>query len=68
MFGVRESFSMTRVKFILSLLAAMTFAAMAQAKTLVFCSEGSPEGFDPALYASGTTFDVTSRQIYDTLV
>jgi dipeptide transport system substrate-binding protein len=40
----------------------------AHAKTLVYCSEGSPEGFDPALYTSGTTFDATSRQIYNRLV
>ena len=57
-----------RTKFVLPLLAAMAFSGMAQAKTLVFCSEGSPEGFDPALYTSGTTFDVTSRQIYDQLI
>lgn len=40
----------------------------AQAQTLVFCSEGSPEGFDPALYTSGTTFDASSRQLYNRLV
>lgn len=57
-----------RTKFVLPLLAAMAFSGMAQAKTLVFCSEGSPEGFDPALYTAGTTFDVTSRQIYDQLI
>ena len=44
--------------------AAMT----AQAKTLVFCSEGSPEGFNPAFYTSGTTFDATSRAIFNGLV
>jgi len=36
--------------------------------TLVYCSEGSPEGFDPALYTSGTTFDASSRQVYNKLV
>ena len=35
---------------------------------LVYCSEASPEGFDPALYTSGTTLDASSRQIYDRLV
>jgi dipeptide transport system substrate-binding protein len=40
----------------------------ASAKTLVYCSEGSPEGFDPALYTSGTTFDASSRAIYSGLV
>ncbi len=38
------------------------------AKTLVFCSEGSPEGFNPQLYTAGTTFDASSRQIYNRLV
>ncbi len=40
----------------------------ANAKTLVFCSEGSPEGFTPSLYSSGTTFDASARQIYNRLV
>ena len=44
------------------------FASASQAKTLIFCSEGSPEGFNPALYTAGTTFDATSRQIYNRLV
>jgi dipeptide transport system substrate-binding protein len=29
----------------------------AQAKTLVYCSEGSPENFGPSLNTTGTTFD-----------
>lgn len=36
-------------------LVAMTVAASVQAKTLVYCSEGSPEGFNPQLFTSGTT-------------
>lgn len=47
------------------LLAAMN--ASAAPKTLVFCSEGSPEGFNPAFYTAGTTFDASSRQIFDKL-
>ncbi len=43
-------------------------AASVQAKTLVFCSEGSPEGFNPAFYTAGTTFDASSRAIYNRLV
>ncbi|MCB2135802.1 MAG: ABC transporter substrate-binding protein [Rhodobacteraceae bacterium] len=49
------------------LLAAMG-AGAASAKTLVYCSEGSPEGFDAALYTSGTTFDASEHTIYDKLV
>jgi len=33
-------------------LVAMTVAASVQAKTLVYCSEGSPEGFNPAWSSS----------------
>src|SRR3954452_404539 len=42
--------------------------AGASAKTLVYCSEGSPEGFDPGLYTAGTTFDAASRTVYNRLV
>jgi len=37
------------------------------AKTLVYCSEGSPENFYPGINTTGTSFDV-SEQIYDGLV
>ena len=39
----------------------------ASAQSLVYCSEGSPEGFDPALYTAGTTFDASSHPIYNRL-
>lgn len=48
--------------------AAALMATTVQAKTLVYCSEGSPEGFDPALYTSGTTFNASSRPVYNRLV
>ncbi len=56
------------VKFLAATLVAAGFAVAAEAKTLVYCSEGSPEGFDPALYTSGTTFDASGRAVYDKLV
>ncbi|WP_370515958.1 ABC transporter substrate-binding protein [Pantoea sp. Mhis] len=40
----------------------------AEAKTLVYCSEGSPEGFNPQLFSSGTTYDASSVPIYNRLV
>ncbi len=43
-------------------------SAAAQANTLVYCSEGSPEGFDPALFTAGTTFDASSHPIYNRLL
>ncbi len=36
-------------------------------KTLVYCSEGSPEGFTPALFTAGTTFDASSRNVFNRL-
>ncbi len=49
-------------------LIGYSVSQLADAATLVFCSEGSPEGFNPALYTSGTTFDASSRAIFDRLV
>ncbi|WP_306029059.1 ABC transporter substrate-binding protein [Stappia sp. MMSF_3263] len=47
---------------------ALIAATAAQSKTLVYCSEGSPEGFDTALYTAGTTFDASSKPVYNRLV
>lgn len=38
------------------------------AKNLVYCSEASPEGFDPALYTSGVTFDAVAWPVFNRLV
>jgi len=51
-----------------ALAATLAFTAGAEAKTLVYCSEGSPEGFNPSLFTAGTTFDASSRPIYNRLV
>jgi dipeptide transport system substrate-binding protein len=37
-------------------------------KTLVYCSEGSPAGFDVAQYASSTDYTAAGGTIYNTLV
>jgi len=50
----------------LALPAALALSPVA-AKTLVYCSEGSPENFYPGVNTTGTSFDVT-EQIYDNLV
>mgnify|MGYP001236575737 CR=1 FL=1 len=51
-----------------SLLTAAAVAGPVMAKTLVYCSEGSPEGFTPSLYTTGTTFDASSIPVYNRLV
>ena len=44
-----------------------TVVLPASAKTLVYCSEGSPENFYPAVNTTGTSFDANS-QIYSRIV
>jgi len=46
-------------------LAAMPAAAKG---TLVYCSEGSPEGFQPQFFSTGTTFDAVSVPMFNRLV
>ena len=36
--------------------------------SIVYCSEGSPESFNPQLITSGTTIDAISLQLYDRLL
>jgi len=43
-------------------------AAPAAAKTLIYCAEASPGGFDPALYTDGATYAASSQTIYSRLV
>lgn len=55
-----------RVVLSLSLLAGSSLASAAG--TLVFCSEGSPAGFDPGQYTTGTDFDASAETIFNRLV
>ena len=48
-----------------SLLASAPFAHAAT--NLVFCSEGSPAGFDPGQYTTGTDFDASAETMFNRL-
>jgi len=48
-------------------ITAALFATPLSAKTLVYCSEGSPENFYPGINTTGTSFDANS-QIYSRIV
>jgi len=48
-----------------TLLASAPFAHAAT--NLVFCSEGSPAGFDPGQYTTGTDFDASAETIFNRL-
>ena len=53
----------------LALMAAGAISTSANAaSTLVYCSEGSPEGFNPSFYTSGTTFDASSKNMFNRLL
>lgn len=49
-------------------LLALTISASVQAKTFVYCSEASPEGFNPQLVTAGTSLDASQIAIYNGLV
>ena len=48
------------------LAALLASAGALSAKTLVYCSEGSPENFTPAINTTGTSFDA-ARPVYNRL-
>ena len=57
------------MKYLLAFSSIMALSlGMAEAKTFVYCSEGSPEGFDPAPYTSGSTFDASAHPVYNRLL
>ncbi|MCD5362878.1 MULTISPECIES: ABC transporter substrate-binding protein [Chromobacterium] len=49
------------------LIAGAAMSAQA-AGTLVYCSEGSPAGFDPGQYTTGTDFDASAETVFNRLV
>jgi dipeptide transport system substrate-binding protein len=51
----------------LSFAMCLVLAGQTQAKTLVYCSEGSPENFYPGVNTTGTSFDANT-QIYSRIV
>lgn len=50
-----------------SMLTSLAFGGAAEAKSLIYCSEGGPENFTPALNTTGTSFDA-ARPVFDQLV
>ena len=49
------------------MLSSMLAIGAANAKSLVYCSEGSPENFTPALNTTGTSLDA-ARPVFNKLV
>src|SRR5581483_4100635 len=49
-------------------LAAMLAAPMAQAKTLVYCSEASPESFNPMVATADSTMDAAAKTLFNRLL
>ena len=60
---------MTRLARCLAAVSVLALGAVpAVAKTFIYCSEASPEGFDPAPYTAGTTFDASAHPVFSKLV
>src|SRR6202171_326644 len=62
----RDPMRKSRISMALCISALLTTAPLS-AKTLIFCSESSPENFYPAVNTTGTSFDANS-QIYSRIV
>src|SRR3954463_7536383 len=56
-----------QVRVAAALIALCSFVAPAGAKTLVYCSEGSPEALNPALVSTSTAMNA-SRPMFNNLV
>jgi dipeptide transport system substrate-binding protein len=74
---VRRPFSAVRLTSFFIVAAAMasalfgaghSAAAKLPAKTLVFCSDASPAGFDPAQYTTSVEFSAAAYTVYNRLV
>jgi len=52
----------------LGVLLALGAMQAEAAKTLIYCSEGSPEGFDAARYTTGITFNAAANSTHNRLV
>jgi dipeptide transport system substrate-binding protein len=64
----QRGLAMSKSRLLLAIaVPAMLIATPLAAKTLVFCSEGSPENFYPGINTTGTSFDANS-QIYSRIV
>lgn len=56
------------IAFLVTLVGCDSAENALRQKSLIYCSEGDPETFNPQLVTSATTIDATSRQIYDRLI
>ncbi|MBL8668725.1 MAG: ABC transporter substrate-binding protein [Rhodospirillales bacterium] len=52
----------------LTMSALVMLARPAAAAPFVYCSEASPEGFNASLFIANTTFDASSRNVFNRLV
>lgn len=65
--SVFHKFPLKRTALCALALPALLALSPVSAKTLVYCSEGSPENFYPGINTTGTSFDA-NEQIYDNIV
>ena len=65
---MKRFIALRQATFALTLFAALATTPAAAKGTLVYCSEGSPEGFQPQFFSTGTTFDAASVPMFNRLV
>jgi dipeptide transport system substrate-binding protein len=65
---MRKGWCMKRLILAVAVAAACAPVLAQSSKTLVFCSEGSPAGFDPSRYTAGTDFDAAAETVFNRLM
>ena len=72
---INKSRLLISLKLLMSLIATLLIASCdsnngtsLSAKSIIYCSEGSPASFNPQTITSGTSIDATSNQLYDRLI
>ncbi len=56
------------MKLVIYCIFVILFSSNAQAKNLVYCSEGSPSSFNPQIVTDGTSVNATAATIFERLV
>jgi len=65
---VKHTAFSTSLRVLTAAAASLATLSAHAATTLIYCSEGSPEGFDVARFTAGTTFNASSQPLFNRLV
>lgn len=65
---LRKTYTLVIVSLIFLTACSNEDTSSLSANSIIYCSEGAPEVFNPQLVTSGVTIDATSKQLYNQLI